>query len=94
MKFEPLSMYCECGRAASTFTQVGLTDDHQMVFHWWCPDCDEPVHMFKSLAECWRECPHAEDTAAPEAPNGSNTASEDLILLAAMGIALPEDGIC
>lgn len=88
MKFEPLSMYCGCGMPASAFTQIGLTHDHQLVFHWWCADCDEPVYRFKSLSECWRDCPPREDPSASEPSGGSSIESEDLVFLATMGIRL------
>jgi len=87
MNFEPLSIYCQCGRPASTITQVGLTPDHQLVFHWWCAECDEPVYVFKTLADCWRECPRGEDRAASEPPGISSIESDDVVFLATMGIS-------
>ena len=89
MNVEPVSMSCECGRLASAVTQVGLTDDHQLVFHWDCAACGQPVYMFKSLSDCWRECPPREDTPESEFPGGSNIEAEDPAFLGTMGISLP-----
>jgi len=91
MKSEPLSMYCECGRPASEFTQVDLTDDHQLMFRWWCDDCDKPVYSLKGLAECWRECPPRDETVPSEPLDHSSMVSEDLMFLGTMGIRHPCD---
>jgi len=39
---------------------VGLTDDHELVIHWWCEDCKRVVYASKSLADCWQDCPKPE----------------------------------
>lgn len=94
MDFEPLFLTCECGRLCSVFVQVGLTHDHRLVFHWWCGDCDKPVYVCKPLAECWRECPNAEDSALPQEKESilnSDAGLEDFVFLGTMGIRMPDD---
>ena len=47
--------------------EVGLTDDHELVIHWWCEECKRVVYASKSLADCWHDCPKNETTAmAPQ----------------------------
>src|SRR4051812_21750315 len=90
MNFEPLIVYCDCGRAGSAFTEVGLTDDHRLVLQWWCEDCEKAVYMFKTLADCWRECPLKENAAVvSDPPRRSRIESQDLHFLRRMGIRLP-----
>lgn len=93
MQVERLSLTCECGRPCSTFVQVGLTSDHQLVFNWWCDDCGEAVYAFRSLAECWRNCPPKEQVEVADEPTASNVSSteSDSAFLSAVGIALPVD---
>jgi hypothetical protein len=40
--------------------EVGFTDDHELVIHWWCEECKRLVYASKSLADCWQECPKEE----------------------------------
>ena len=93
MKAELLSLACGCGHPSSSFVQVGLTSDHQVVFNWWCSACDQPVHVFKSLSECWRECPPMEQAEILEEPATADVPSgeSDSAFLAAVGIAVPVD---
>jgi len=46
--------------APTRIDEVGLTDDHELVIHWWCEDCKRVVYASKSLADCWQDCPKAE----------------------------------
>ena len=96
MNVELLSLACDSGHASPSLVQVALTSDHQLVFHWWCEECDEPVYAFKSLAECWRECPSNEQAEIevaeePLETTGSITELEDSVFLSAVGIAFPVD---
>jgi hypothetical protein len=43
--------------APTRIDEVGLTDDHELVIHWWCEDCKRVVYACKSLADCWQDCP-------------------------------------
>jgi len=38
-----------------------VTDDHELVIHWWCEDCRKVVWASKSLSDCWRECPKTDE---------------------------------
>jgi hypothetical protein len=46
--------------APTRIDEVGLTDDHELVIHWWCEDCKRVVYASKSLADCWQDCPKPE----------------------------------
>jgi hypothetical protein len=46
--------------APARIDEVGLTDDHELVIHWWCEDCKRVVYASKSLANCWQDCPPSE----------------------------------
>jgi len=90
MQVELISLACDCGHPCSSFVQVGLTSDHQLVFNWWCDDCHEAVYAFRSLAECWRNCPPVEVADDPTAINVPSTET-DSAFLSAIGISVPAD---
>jgi hypothetical protein len=60
MGYRHLSLCCKCGQAPTRIDEVGLTDDHELVIHWWCEECKRVVYASKSLAECWQDCPKSE----------------------------------
>ena len=94
MNVKVLSLACDSGHPCSSFVQVGLTSDHQLTFDWWCDECGEAVYDFRSLAECWRECPSNEQVEVAEEPasaNASISELEDSAFLSAVGIAVPVD---
>ncbi len=66
MGYRHLSLCCKCGQAPTRIDEVGLTDDHELVIHWWCEECKRVVYASKSLAECWQDCPKSETAAEPE----------------------------
>ena len=57
MNYRHLSLHCQCGEIPDRIVEVGFTDDHKLVIHWWCTKCQKVVYVSKSLTECWRECP-------------------------------------
>lgn len=59
MGYRHISLSCKCGLAPTRIDEVGLTDDHELVIHWWCEDCKRVVYASKSLADCWQDCPKA-----------------------------------
>jgi len=73
MGYRHLSLCCKCGQAPTRIDEVGLTDDHELVIHWWCEECKRVVYASKSLAECWQDCPKPEPAA--ETPHPSSVAS-------------------
>jgi hypothetical protein len=61
MSYRHFSLCCRCGLPPTKIDEIGVTDDHELVIHWWCEDCRKLVWASKPLSECWRECP-ATDT--------------------------------
>jgi hypothetical protein len=59
MNYRHLSLRCQCGDVPDRIAEVGFTDDHNLVIHWWCAKCQKVVYVSKPLTECWRECPSA-----------------------------------
>jgi hypothetical protein len=57
MNYRHLSLHCHCGEIPEHIAEVGFSDDHNLVIHWWCTHCQKVVYVAKSLTECWRECP-------------------------------------
>jgi hypothetical protein len=57
MNYRHLSLHCHCGEIPDRIAEVGFTDDHCLVIHWWCTQCQKVVYISKSLTDCWRECP-------------------------------------
>ncbi len=62
MNYKHLPVYCRCGDTPECIDEVGFTDDHQLVIHWWCSRCQRVGWLAKPLAECWRECPPPGDS--------------------------------
>lgn len=57
MSYRHFSLECRCGEPPSRIEEVGVTDDHELVIHWWCDKCQKVVYASKSLADCWNEAP-------------------------------------
>lgn len=57
MGYRHISLCCKCGLAPTRIDEVGLSEDQELVIHWWCEDCQRVVYASKSLSECWNECP-------------------------------------
>ena len=62
MNYRHLSLRCSCGDVPDHITEVGFSEDHQLVIHWWCNQCKRLVYVCKPLADCWRECPNPEES--------------------------------
>jgi hypothetical protein len=62
MSYRHFSLACRCGEPPSRIEEVGVTDDHELVIHWWCDQCKKLVYASKTLADCWREAPATEET--------------------------------
>ena len=60
MSYRSFSLACRCGQAPSRIEEIGVSDEHELVIHWWCDECQKVVYAVKSLSDCWRECPHQE----------------------------------
>jgi hypothetical protein len=61
MSYRHFSLSCRCGQPPARIEEVGVTDDHELVIHWWCEDCRKVVWASKSLSDCWRECPKTDE---------------------------------
>lgn len=89
MNYRHLELRCNCGEAPERIEEVGFTEDHQLVVHWWCAECRRLVYMSKPLAECWRECPPRDDYPLPAEPPPANPyGPEDATFLRRMGVKL------
>jgi hypothetical protein len=78
MSYRHFSLACRCGHAPSRIEEVGVTDNHELVIHWWCDNCQKLVYATKTLADCWK--------AVPEAPAGE-MADYDKSFLERFGIS-------
>ena len=93
MGYRHLSLCCKCGQAPTRIDEVGLTDDHELVIHWWCEECKRVVYASKSLAECWQDCPTPETAVEPEraAAQSSARSGYDDRFLKSLGISLLDE---
>jgi len=57
MSYRHLELCCACGEPPDHLDEVGFTDEHELVIHWWCLRCRKVVYISKHLSECWRDCP-------------------------------------
>jgi hypothetical protein len=65
MGYRHISLCCKCGQTPTKIDEVGLTDDHELVIHWWCEECKRVVYASKSLADCWQDCPKSQQGVQP-----------------------------
>ena len=61
MSYRHFSLSCRCGQPPARIDEVGVTDDHELVIHWWCEDCRKLVWASKPLSDCWGECPKTDE---------------------------------
>jgi hypothetical protein len=89
MGYRHLSICCRCGQAPSRIDEVGLTDDHEIVIHWWCEECKRVVYASKSLVDCWRDCPPTATIAESgrEIPEEALQSAFDAQFLQKLGIS-------
>ena len=85
MGYRHISLSCKCGQIPSHIDEVGLTDDHELVIHWWCEQCKRVVYASKALAECWKDCPRPEPR--PDLLEEKLEACYDAKFLQSLGIA-------
>jgi len=57
MNYRHLSLCCDCGEVPERLVEVGFSEGHHLVVHWWCEKCQRIVYITKPLTECWLECP-------------------------------------
>jgi hypothetical protein len=90
MQYQPLSLTCECGLAPLQFVQLGLTPEHQLVILWWCDACQRNICVLRDLADCWRECPKAEDLKEVAELSAAQMSENDSDFLRSLGASFPE----
>lgn len=79
MNYKHLSLRCDCGEVPERLVEVGFSDDHHLVVHWWCEKCERIVYTTKPLTECWLECPakdHSLDRVLAEWSTSAVNAAE------------------
>jgi hypothetical protein len=90
MSYRHLALNCACGEPPEHIDEVGFTDEHDLVIHWWCSQCRRVVYTTKPLADCWHECPQPKEEAPqPKVKSAPPTyKTDDLVFLRALGIRL------
>jgi hypothetical protein len=61
VKYRKIMVSCACGQVPGSLSTVGLSTDLKLVIHWRCPRCNREMHVTRSLADCWRDCPNEND---------------------------------
>ena len=88
MSYRHLEMCCGCGEPPDRIDEVGFTDEHELVIHWWCLRCRKLVYISKPLSDCWRDCPKP-DVRTEEAESVYQSA--DALFLQSIGVRFPDD---
>ena len=90
MNYRHLALRCHCGEIPDRIAEVGFTDDHNLVVHWWCARCQKVVYVTKPLTDCWRECPSPSlslDNLLPAAASAADSYHEqDAEFLRSIGV--------
>ena len=86
MGYRHISLCCKCGLAPARIDEVGLTDDHELVIHWWCEECKRVVYASKSLADCWQDCP--KPAPPQEIPEKTLSDAYDIQFMQSIGVRL------
>jgi hypothetical protein len=90
MNYRHIPLECLCGQVPDRIAEVGLTDDHMLIIHWWCTHCKKVVYVSKPLTDCWRECPSASGSLDSVLPlvNGDGYGEQDAQFLRSIGVQL------
>jgi hypothetical protein len=88
MSYRYLELCCGCGEPPDRIDEVGFTDEHELVIHWWCLRCRRVVYVSKPLSDCWRDCPKP-DAGREEAECVYQAADERF--LQSVGVRFPDD---
>jgi hypothetical protein len=88
MSYRHLDLCCGCGEPPDRIDEVGFTDEHELVIHWWCLRCRKVVYVSKPLSECWRDCPKP-DVGKEAAESAYRSA--DARFLQSIGARFPDD---
>jgi hypothetical protein len=88
MSYRHLALSCACGESPARIDEVGFTDEHDLVIHWWCSHCQRVVYTTKPLADCWQECPQPKAETPKSKPKPATYKTDDLVFLRALGIKI------
>jgi hypothetical protein len=91
MKFRPIELACTCGEVPREIQSIGLTSEYELVVHWTCANCKQIVYALKTLTDCCRECPDAEELEEAVVNGRRATEAEDARFLQNLGIRFPDD---
>jgi hypothetical protein len=89
MNYRHLTLTCQCGGKPDHIREVGFTDNHELVIHWWCAACSRVVCVAKPLSDCWRDCPSPDsrlDAQLLKLDGAANYGDEDVRFLKSMGV--------
>jgi len=90
MNYRHLSLCCQCGAVPESIDEVGFSDQHELVVHWWCAECKRVVYVAKQLSECWRDCPRADrslDAALTKLEGKAVYNEDDASFLRSVGVS-------
>jgi hypothetical protein len=88
MSYRHLELCCGCGEPPDRIDEVGFTDEHELVIHWWCLRCNKVVYVSKHLSDCWRDCPRP-DIGKEETESACQSA--DALFLMSIGVRFLDD---
>lgn len=86
--YKHMPLNCQCGAAPDHIDEVGFSEDHQLVIHWWCSRCRRVVYACKPLSDCWRDCPQPDESLENRlrALENLGLANSDEAFLRAVGV--------
>jgi hypothetical protein len=90
MKYRTLALSCACGKTPRHVSDIGLTCQHEIVFHWRCSRCRNEMYLVRTLSDCWRDCPTSEEETPP-LPGDFMHSSEDRRFLRMLGVRVPDE---
>ena len=90
MSYHRLDLCCGCGEPPDRIDEVGFTDEHELVIHWWCLRCRKVVYISKRLSDCWRDCP-TPDVTKRDTESAYRIA--DAQFLQSIGVRYPDDNV-
>jgi len=94
--FRPFALVCECGRVPSQFKSVGLTDARELVIHWTCKGCHQPVYFVKQLPSSRSRTFQKKErpAEAPPAAGKWQLRPEDVEFLRSIRVKVSDDEFC
>lgn len=92
MKYRTLKLSCPCGKITKHVAEVGLTCEHQIVFHWRCSRCRNEMYLVRALSDCWRDCPSSGQGELSTAVDFTDTIG-DRRFLHMLGVRDPDETV-